>query len=75
MVYIISLGNEGKGMYATGPERRLYVMEASKPEKEKRRVSTVVVYTFFFPASVENFGEVPRTVQIPLLSFTPSTFW
>ena len=28
-----------------------HTMQASDPEKEKRRVSTVVVYTFFFPVS------------------------
>ena len=40
--------NKGKGVYTIGPERRVYTIEASDPEKEKRTVSTVVVYTFFF---------------------------
>ena len=36
-----------------GVHHRVYI-EASDPEKEKRRVSTVVVYTFFFPVLVLN---------------------
>ena len=43
----ISLGKQGKRENTTGPERRENTIEASDPEKEtKRRVSTVVVYTF-----------------------------
>ena len=48
IVYTIVLGKQGKRVYTIGPERRVYTIEASDPEKrEKRRVSTVVVYTFF----------------------------
>ena len=54
MVYTIFLGKQGKRAYAVGPERRVYTIEASDPEKEKRRVSTVVVYTTFFPEAVFN---------------------
>ena len=41
-------GKQGKRVCAIGPERRVYTIEASDPEK-KRRDSTVVVYTSFFP--------------------------
>ena len=47
MVYTISLGKQGKRVYTMGLERRVYTIEASDPEKEKRRVSTVAVYTLF----------------------------
>ena len=48
MVYTIFLGKQGKRVYTIGPERRVYTIEPRK--RKKRRVSTVVVYTFFFPA-------------------------
>ena len=48
MVHTILLGKQGKRAYTIGLERREYTIEASDPDKEKRRVSTVVVYTFFF---------------------------
>ena len=43
------LGKQGKRVYTIGPERGVYTIEASDPEKEKWRVSTVGVYTVFFP--------------------------
>ena len=49
MMYTILLGKQGKWVYTIGLERRVYTIEASDPEKEKRRASTVVVYTFFLP--------------------------
>ena len=49
MVYIIFLGKQGKRVYTIGLERRVYTIEGSDPENEKRRVFTVVVYTFLFP--------------------------
>ena len=49
MVYTVFLGKQGKRVNTIGPERRGIHHRASDPEKEKRRVSTVVVYTFFFP--------------------------
>ena len=66
MVYTIVLGKQGKRIYTIGPERRVYTIEPQTLKKKKRRVSTVVVYTFFFPDSfctlkmerIENiFGE------------------
>ena len=45
LVYTIFLGKQGK---------RVYTIEASDPEKDKRRVSTVVVHAFFFPESGPN---------------------
>ena len=45
-----SWGKQGKKVYTIGPERRVYTVEPQTQEKKKRRVSTVVVYTFFFPA-------------------------
>ena len=45
------LAKQGKRLYTIGPERRVYTIEASDPEKEERRVSTVVVHTFV-PCSV-----------------------
>ena len=50
MVYTIFLGKQGKRVYTIGPERRVYTIEPQTLKREKRRVSTVVVYTFFFPA-------------------------
>ena len=41
--------NKGKGVDTIGPERRVYTIEPQTWKKKKRRVSTVVVYTFFFP--------------------------
>ena len=35
MVYTIFLGKQGKKVYAIGPERRVYTIEASDPEKKK----------------------------------------
>ena len=54
MVYTIFLGKQGKRVYTIGPERRIYTIEAQSQKKKKRRVSTVVVYTFFFPATVQS---------------------
>ena len=45
----ISQGKQGKRVYTIGPERRVHTIEASDPEKEERRISMVVVYTFLFP--------------------------
>ena len=50
MVSTIFLGKQGKRVYTIGPERRAYTIEPQTREKKKRRVSTVVVYTLFFPA-------------------------
>ena len=44
------LGKQGQRVYTIGPERMVYTIEPQTPKKKKRRVSTVVVYTFFFPA-------------------------
>ena len=49
MVYTIFLGKQGKRVYTTGPERRVYTIEPQNRKKKKGRVSTVVVYAFFFP--------------------------
>ena len=49
MVYTIFLGKQGERVYTIGPERRVYTIEPQTRKKKKRRVSTVVVYTFFFP--------------------------
>ena len=49
MVYTIFLGKQGKRVYTIGPERRVYTIEPQTRKKKKLRVSTVVVYTFFFP--------------------------
>ena len=49
MVYAIFLGKQGKRVYTIGLERRVYTIEPQTRKKKKRRVSTVVVYTFFFP--------------------------
>ena len=38
-----------KRVYTIGPQRRVYTIEASDPEKKKRRVSMVEEHTFFFP--------------------------
>ena len=51
MVYTIFLGKQGKRVYTIGPGRRVYTIEPQTRKKKKRRVSTVVVYTFFFPVS------------------------
>ena len=50
MVYTIFLGKQGKRVYTISPERRVYTIEPQTQKKKKRRVSTVVVYTFFFLA-------------------------
>ena len=49
MVYTIFLGRQGKRVYTIGPERRVYTIEPQTRKKKKRRVSAVVVYTFFLP--------------------------
>ena len=49
MVYTIFLEKQGKRVYTVGPERRIYTIEPQTRKKKKRGVSTVVVYTFFFP--------------------------
>ena len=48
-LYTFSWKKPRERVYTIGSERRVYTIEDSDPEKEKRRVSTVVVYTFFFP--------------------------
>ena len=48
MVYTLFLGKQGKRVYTIGPEKRVYTIEPQTRKKKKRRVSTVVVYTFFF---------------------------
>ena len=55
MVYTIFLGKQGKRVYTIGLERRVYTIEPQTRKKKKRRVSMVVVYTFFFP--VRRFWE------------------
>ena len=55
MVYTIFLGKQGKRVYTIGPKRRVYTIEPQTQKKKKRRVSTVVVYTFFFPVKHRNF--------------------
>ena len=47
MVYTISLKKTREKGNTIGPERRVYIIEAADPEKEKRE--GVVVCTFFFP--------------------------
>ena len=37
MVYRIFLGKQGKRVYTIDPERRVYIIEASDPEKEEQR--------------------------------------
>ena len=49
-VYTIFLGKQGKRVYTIGPERRVFTIQPETPAKKKRRVSTVVVYVFIFPA-------------------------
>ena len=49
VVYTLFLGKQGKRVYTIGPERRAYTIEPQTRKKKKRRVSTVVVYTFSFP--------------------------
>ena len=49
MVYTVFLEKQGKKVYTIGPERRVYIIEPQTPKKKKRRVSTMVVYTFFSP--------------------------
>ena len=49
MVYTIFLGKQGERVYTIGPEGRVYTIEPQTGKKKKRGVSTVVVYTFFFP--------------------------
>ena len=39
--------------YTIGPDKRVYTIEPQTPKKEKKRVSTVVVYTCFFPANTD----------------------
>ena len=45
MVYTIFWGKQGKRVYTTGPERRVYTIEPQTRKKKKGRVSTVLVYT------------------------------
>ena len=42
------MDKQGKTVNTTGPEGRVYTIEASDPAKKKRRVSTVVVHTCFY---------------------------
>ena len=62
MVYNIFLGKQRKRVYTIGRERRVYTIEASDTEKEKWRVSTVVVYTFLFPAG-EVLAKLPGNIR------------
>ena len=49
MVCTIFLGKQGKGVYTIGPERRECAIEASDPEKEKKKgFHGGVVYCFHF---------------------------
>ena len=84
MVYTISWEKQGKRVYTIGPERRVYTVEPQTRKKKKRRVSTVVVYTFFFTVlkcfqctelpiswtafSNESLHEVPQFLQFTALS-------
>ena len=43
-------GKTRKGAYNIGPERGVYTTRPQTRKKEKKRVSTVVVYAFFFLA-------------------------
>ena len=56
MVYTILLGKQGKRVYTIGQERRVYTIEPQTRKNKKRGVSTVVVYTFFFPAGWPPLG-------------------
>ena len=63
---------QGKRVYTIGPERSVYTIEPQTPKQKKRRVSMVVVYTFFFSVSVRinnmdgsGFGSW-KTVPVPL---------
>ena len=47
--YVFLGENKGKGIHHRGQDRRVYyTIEAQTPNKKKRRVSIVVVYTFLF---------------------------
>ena len=51
-------GKTRKRVYTIGPERRVYTIEPQTRKKKNRRVSTVVVYTFFFPEGLgDKLGE------------------
>ena len=70
MVYTIFLGKQGKRVYTIGPEGRVYTIEPQTQKKKKRRVSTVVVYTFFFLAHVDISAPnkkylAPNSLQTP----------
>ena len=56
IVSTISLGKQGKGVHTIGPEIRVYTIEASDPKKEKRSISTVVVFTVFLHVTDVNGG-------------------
>ena len=81
MVHTIFLGKQGKRVYTVGPERRVFTIEASDPEKEKRRVSTVVVYTLFFPAKREfengtlKSATTPKRFDQTLPKVLSNPFW
>ena len=87
MVYTMFLGKQGKRVYTIGPERRVYTIEPQTRKKKKRRVSTVVVYTFFFPelflvvitgnfTASYSWGINYCNVMIgALLSWKPRIFW
>ena len=62
MVYTIFLGKPGQRVYTIGPERRAYTIEPQTLKKKKGRVSTVVVYTFFFPESALPNCPLKRTI-------------
>ena len=52
---------KGKGFCTIGPERRVFTIEPQTLKKKKRRVSTVVVYNFFFPALALRVNVTART--------------
>ena len=52
MVYTVFLGKQGKRVYTIGPERRVYTVEASDLEKEKKEGFHGGGGTFFYLAAV-----------------------
>ena len=49
VVYTLLLGKQGKRVYTIGPERRVYTIEASDPEKEKKEGFHSGGVYFFLP--------------------------
>ena len=62
MVYTNFLGNKGKGIHHRSGKRGIH-HRASDPEKEKRRVCTVVVYIFLPCAAKQGKTELLRRRQ------------